>query len=113
MTVYTFNNHWLDAYDLGALRNHWEVLLLSTGFWFLLMEMAGPLTRKLPLTIRRGYEALDNRTKKNWDIHLVAFVHAIVVVILAAGILQNPHLQQHRVFGYHDWAGMTYAITCG
>ena len=94
---------------LTKLAFHWPTLLISAVCWQLIMLSS----HKFSPIFAPAYKTLSTAKQHQWDIRVVAFLHAVLISYLAYGILADPTLNADRLFGYDFYAGQVYAIASG
>lgn len=115
------------ASGLKELPNNAATILKSFAFFTAVHLVVGPALSSWlsPATFRRmnrrhrnqWYDARQNpvaklkgNTRSN---RVVALVHAIIIVPLAARCASNPALERDRAFGWDDRSGTVIAIASG
>lgn len=112
---------WCTAVGLPRMPDHVLTIVVSAITWFSLQFFSSIVS---PLLFPRTIKALDRRTRRNWDVHFVALVHAAIVAPLAARVWldvynnpvgsADPHpLAVDRLRGYSYDAGQVFAIALG
>ncbi|CAD6930925.1 unnamed protein product [Tilletia caries] len=104
-------------HGISKLANHLPTVLLSLTFFSTLQQVSRILS---PLLFPNSYKKLKPITKTSWDVHWVAFVHAVLITPLAAmqwykvtaGSDKQP-LRIDRTYGYDPEVGQVYAIALG
>jgi hypothetical protein len=64
----------------------------------------------------RIFPRVPQRSKQDWDVHVVAFVHAIWATSTATWILLSPlgeRLARDKIFAYDMTAGNLFAVSLG
>lgn len=100
---------------LPNLANHYLVILLSTVACFTIQSFSHSFLS--PKLFPKYYPLLSSYTKFNWDIRLVAWVHAFYATSIAAYVLFNPvkfkNIHQDKLFGYQHDAMNYLSISTG
>ena len=97
------------ATPVPKLEHHWPVLLISAAFW----TVSCSAVHGAAGIFSKSYRTMTSFQQFDWNVHIISFIHAIVISLLAIPILQDPVLESNRIFGYSHYAGTVYAITCG
>jgi hypothetical protein len=97
-----------DALGFKALPAHLHVILGAAAFYQLCFLLSPLLSHSVP-----AYQALDRRSKINWDIHVVSMIQSIAICWLAYLALGDPKLLADRVFGYSAFAGDVAGLAVG
>ncbi|KAI9606466.1 hypothetical protein KEM48_001832 [Puccinia striiformis f. sp. tritici PST-130] len=96
--------------DLENLRTHYHIILFSTIGCFTIQLISHHILS--PKLFPHHYPKLSNYTKFNWDIRVVAWVHAFYATAIAVHVLSNPTLftliHQDKLFGYQVRAIIIY-----
>ncbi|CAO1621789.1 unnamed protein product [Sympodiomycopsis kandeliae] len=111
---------WTTSFGSPLLATHLPLALASLAFWVAL-HFASILATPL---VYSPYKKLPKRTRIQWHVHFVAFVHACVITPMAAyqwyavradgGLNGGNHpLAINRTYGYTKEAGNVYAIALG
>ncbi|KAK0542286.1 hypothetical protein OC846_006682 [Tilletia horrida] len=108
---------WTAKYGVSKLANHLSTVLVSLAFFSSLQILSRIIS---PIFFPNSYKKLKPITKKSWDVHFVAFWHAVIITPLAAiqwykvttGSDKQP-LRIDRTYGYDPEVGHVYAITLG
>lgn len=106
---------------IPAAALHIPTVLISLTTWVLLQYASSVISPKL---FPKIFAKFNKRTRVNWDIHVVSFVHAVIVTPAAAlvwwriqqqgGLQAKDHpLSIDRLRGYDYDAGQVYAIALG
>lgn len=112
---------WCEAAGLPKMPAHVLTIVASAAAWFTLQAASNVVS---PVLFPKTIKAFDRRSKRNWDVHVVALVHAALVAPLAARIWldvrqnpvgsSDPHpLAVDRLRGYSFDAGQVFAIALG
>lgn len=117
---------WTEASPLPLLGPHLPTLILSTISFFSIQYVSHRLS---PIWLGSKWDSFDKRTRKGWASHvvcklvpswkarsqaeMVAMVHALVIVPLAARSLQSDVLSRDPVFGYDPMVGHVLALSSG
>ncbi len=110
-----------DQLGIPAIAPHVPTVVLSLTSWVTIQYLSAVLSPKL---FPKRFAKFDRRTRVNWDIHVVSFVHAAIVTPAAAAIwwqvqqsgglaAKNHPLAIDRLRGYDYEAGQVYAIALG
>ncbi|PLW23306.1 hypothetical protein PCASD_10957 [Puccinia coronata f. sp. avenae] len=101
--------------DLHNLPEHYHVILLSTLGCFLIQALSHSLVS--PRLFPAHYRHLSPYTKFNWDIRVVAWVHAFYATSIAFYVLRNPQqflsIHHDKLFGYDRQAMNYLSISTG
>ncbi|KAH9452811.1 hypothetical protein Pst134EB_016763 [Puccinia striiformis f. sp. tritici] len=101
--------------DLENLRTHYHIILFSTIGCFTIQLISHHILS--PKLFPHHYPKLSNYTKFNWDIRVVAWVHAFYATAIAVHVLSNPTLftliHQDKLFGYQVRAMNYLSISTG
>ncbi|KAK9244656.1 TLC domain-containing protein [Lipomyces tetrasporus] len=60
-----------------------------------------------------SYKTLNERTRLNFDIHVVSQVQCLLILALALPAFFDPDLQDDHIFGYSPYGGLVYAFAVG
>ncbi|KAF8559660.1 DUF887-domain-containing protein [Imleria badia] len=97
-------------YGFAVLPELADIVVIAWLFFTTLQFSLSPICRALfPVS----YGKADKRTRRNWDVHLVSLVHAVVAVVLASRCLQAKSLDDDRAFGTNPDANFLLAIAVG
>ena len=105
-----------DALSLPTLPLHiHEILGIAAFYTFVQLVVSPYLARRF---IPRLYASFPRRTRINWDIHIVAFVQAIIISAVAGWVLWHDRERwgmdwQERVWGYTGADGLIVAMAVG
>ncbi|KDN50857.1 DUF887-domain-containing protein [Tilletiaria anomala UBC 951] len=108
-------------YGVPTMAPHVPTILLSLSAWVTIQLASSALS---PLIFKQSFAKMNRRTRINWDIHVVSFVHASIVTPAAAaiwwkirqqgGLEAKVHpLAANRTYGYDYETGQVYAIALG
>lgn len=105
-----------DSLGIPQMAPHLPMIVRSLLLWTSLQLLSSGLSPKLfPKTFSR----LNRKTRISWDIHFVAFCHAVLITPLAARVWLKVHnqpthpLRIDRLYGYDYETGQVYAIALG
>lgn len=104
------------SFNLPALSDHvHEILLAFTLFQSINSVISPALSRHL---LPQFYNAFDQRTKINWNVHVVSFVQSTVINVLALWVIFTDEERKHenaseRVYGYTGACGLITALATG
>jgi hypothetical protein len=91
-----------------ALPCHLHVLLGAALFYQTLFLLSPLISSHI-----NSYMTLPTRSKINWDIHVVSMVQSILISYVAFLALDDPQLNEDRVFGYSPFGADVSALACG
>lgn len=95
---------------------HWHEIVLSALFYFLLQAFSPVISKRI---FAKSYTGLNNKTKVNFDIHVVSMVQCILSILILVPAWNHPHFQNRKldpynsVFGYNAYLGFVSAVTVG
>jgi hypothetical protein len=102
--------HWLTRkLAVPLLPAHADVGFASLATCFLLQYLSSILSPRI-------FSHVPARSRKDWDVHVVAFVHAVWATSVAIWILSSPvgeRLARDKVFAYDMTAGNIFAVSLG
>lgn len=99
-----------DAVELPYLPTHVPTILRSLIFFCSLQVLSsGLFSVLLPRAMRR----LSPKARAQWDVHVVSFVHSVVIGPLALYFWYYGVDNVHRVLGYDYTVGQIYAASLG
>ncbi|EPQ32021.1 uncharacterized protein PFL1_00219 [Pseudozyma flocculosa PF-1] len=112
---------WLQPYadqlNVPHMPTHLQTILRSVLLWTSLQLLSSGLSPRL---FPKTFATFSKKTRTSWDIHFVAFCHAVVITPLCARIWWkvrqqgNSHpLAVDRLYGYDYEAGEVYAVALG
>ncbi|KAK9366345.1 TLC domain-containing protein [Lipomyces kononenkoae] len=93
---------------LPALSKHIHEVALAFTFYqglFLLGPFFGSFVS--------SYKTLNERTRLNFDIHIVSQVQCLLILALAFPAFFDEDLQDDHIFAYSPYAGLVYAFAVG
>ncbi|EIN07188.1 DUF887-domain-containing protein [Punctularia strigosozonata HHB-11173 SS5] len=99
------------AFSLKELPNNAATIVKSFAFFTAVHLVVGPALSSWlsPATFGK----MNKRQRNQWSNRVVALVHAIIIVPLAARCASNPVLERDRAFGWDDPSGTVIAIASG
>jgi hypothetical protein len=100
-TYLAFSQQLGSSLGLATLPDHLHLVILGTCIWTTLQLISPPLFRRiLPV----HYGQLSRRTQASWDVHFVAFVHAVYATPMALYLLwrrgRTPAIVSNPILGY-------------
>ncbi|KAK9484136.1 TLC domain-containing protein [Lipomyces starkeyi] len=93
---------------LPALSKHIHEVVLAFALYqglFLLGPFFGSFVS--------SYKTLNERTRLNFDIHIVSQVQCLLILALAFPAFFDPDLQDDHIFAYSPYGGLVYAFAVG
>ncbi|KAJ3411164.1 hypothetical protein HDV05_002678 [Chytridiales sp. JEL 0842] len=78
------------------LDDHWQLVLASAVFWQLVWSIGWLVSAQ----VSRSFRKMDAYKKYDWCIHIVSFVHAATIVVMALYNFTDPVLIADKIFGY-------------
>jgi len=108
-------NQTLDYVNLSPLKPHWHLILATTSACFILQFLSPYLTA---LIIPQHYKTFSKKAKRDWGLHLVAFVHALYSVPAALYFVTSNKpgikaLKANPVLGFDDGVAAALAVSTG
>jgi hypothetical protein len=105
-----------DLLSLKTLPLHFHELTLAYAVYHTTNRYISPALSRY--FVPRTYNALNARTKINWDVHVVSFVQSVVVCTLALWVMwvddeRNGMDTKERVHGYTGASGLIQAFAGG
>lgn len=103
-------------YNLDTLPLHIHEILLAFAFYhFTCTRFSPALSRRF---FPRIYPALNERTKLNWDVHVVSLVQSTIISGLALWVMWTDKERSNmdwreRVWGYTGGMGMIEGLAAG
>ncbi|KAE8153261.1 TLC domain-containing protein [Aspergillus avenaceus] len=111
-----FISPWALHFNVPVLSDHiHEILLAFAGYQFIHSVLSPWLS---PLLFPRHYPQLNNRTKLNWDVHVVSLVQSTLVTALALWIMfvddeRSSMDPGERIYGYTGTCGLLSSLAAG
>lgn len=110
-----FNDVFLDlnplyAGDSNLYKAHGHEIVASVVFYHIIMALCPWMATKL---FGKNYTALSTKDRKNFDIHIVAFIQCLISIAAIAPLYQDKFLQENPILGYHPYAAFVSSITIG
>lgn len=108
--------HLAEPLNLPTLPLHIHEVLAAALFYTFVQLVASPwLARRY---IPSLYASFSPRTRANWDVHIVAFVQAVLISAVAVWVLWNDPERwgmgwEERVWGYTGADGLIVAMAVG
>lgn len=106
-----------EPFNLTTLPRHIHELLLAFVLYISLSNWISPaICARL---LRRTYTSLSQRTRINWDVHVVSLVQSLLICGLALWVLRNDQEVvgagdwRGRIWGYSGAAGLVQAMAGG
>ncbi|KAF2796936.1 DUF887-domain-containing protein [Melanomma pulvis-pyrius CBS 109.77] len=101
---------------LRTLPLHFHEVTLAFTFYHVLNKYISPALSNYYFP--RIYPALNQRTKVNWDVHIVSFVQSTVICVLALYVMWTDRERaamnwEGRVWGYTGGSGLIQAFAGG
>lgn len=97
---------------LTKFADHKWQILASALVWQLVVILSRRISPSLPGG--RYYAQLHANKQLQWDIRIVALVHAFVISSLSLWLLvTDQHLKRNPLFGYSQRAGAVYSVAIG
>jgi hypothetical protein len=92
-----------------------EVIIAFALYQFILVYLSPVLST---LLFRKHYLKLSERTRLNWDVHVVSFVQAVLICGMALYVMATDQERkamgyQERVYGYTGSLGLIQAFGTG
>ncbi|KAG9318568.1 DUF887-domain-containing protein [Chiua virens] len=100
-----------DKYGLSTLPEFADVVVIAWLFFTVLQFSLSPAISRAVFPV--SYTKADKRTRRNWDVHVVSLVHALVATLLASRCLHVKSLDEDRAFGTYPDASFLFAIALG
>jgi hypothetical protein len=98
-------------YGFTVLPELADVVVISWLFFTVLQVSLSPALSRAVFPV--SYGRANKRTRRNWDVHLVSLVHAVVAVVLASRCLGAKSLDNDPIFGTNPDASFLLAIAVG
>lgn len=96
---------------LQVLSEFADTLVFATFFFFALHRILSPVVSRV--IFPTAYGKASEKTRNNWDAHVVSLVHAALIVALSSRCLNIPTLDADRAFGFHRGSSFVMALSCG
>ncbi|KAI7213474.1 DUF887-domain-containing protein [Hortaea werneckii] len=115
-----FVRPYADALSLSTLPLHVHEVAYAFGLYTFIATVVSP-TLSTALTGDR-YKNLNQRTRINWDVHVVSFFQSIIICSISLYIMFNdderrswggPDNWQERIWGYSGLSGMCQSFALG
>lgn len=105
-------------FNFKTLPLHIHEVFASWIFYTVLSYIVSPIISKA--LFPKAYSRLSQRTRTNWDVHVVSFIQAVLICTLATYVLlydnelaSGNHDWHGRIFGYSGAAGLVQALAAG
>ncbi|KAF8447869.1 DUF887-domain-containing protein [Boletus edulis BED1] len=96
---------------LSVLPEFADIVVFAWLFFTALQVGISPAISRVVFPV--SYGKANKRTRKNWDVHVVSLVHALIAVALASWCLKAKSLNDDRAFGTYPDASFLLAIAVG
>ncbi|KAK9466957.1 TLC domain-containing protein [Lipomyces arxii] len=93
---------------LPALARHFHEVILAFALYQGIFVISPYFCKYIA-----AYRTLNDRTKLNFDIHVVSHVQCLLILALALPAFWDPELQDDHIFAYSPYAGLVYAFAVG
>ncbi|KAI5961755.1 hypothetical protein CANMA_003732 [Candida margitis] len=95
---------------------HWHEIVASAAFYFSIQVAVRPIATSI---LGKTYTSLQEKTRVDFDIHIVSMVQCIVSIVLTFYHFNNPHWQNrandrvNSLIGSTPFGGMLGAVSAG
>ncbi|KAH8676369.1 TLC domain-containing protein [Xylariales sp. PMI_506] len=107
---------WAEYLSMHTLPLHVHEILITAAFYQFINVVVSPIVSKR--LFPRQYKGLSDKTRLNWDVHVVSLVQSCIINILALWVMFTDEERwamdtQERVYGYTGAAAMIQALGAG
>lgn len=99
-----------DALNLSYLPAHFVTILRALLLWWSLQLLSHGLSPRL---FPKAFATMPARTRTQWDIHVVSFVHSAVVAPIALYYWLYMDVPTDRLWGYNYSLAQMYSLSLG
>lgn len=109
-TLVAWVRPYAQAWGLPYLSVHLPSILRSLLLWYAVQLLSHLVSPKL---FPKSFATMSSRTRTSWDLHMVSFIHSVIVAPIALYFWLQIDESTDRLWGYDYTLAQVYALSLG